>query len=133
MDEGDKLLSKNFLDQMSGIIKEIPENASKSIFSATITSFVDEITQYFLNDPVRVNIGKPNAPPTSSKHKLVFVGGEEGKLLEIRKMIQEGLKLPALIFVQSIYRANVLFKELIYEGINVGLIHSDRTKSQVIA
>lgn len=36
-----------------------------------------------------------------------------------------------LIFVQSKERAKELFHELIYDGINVDVIHSDRTQAQV--
>lgn len=36
-----------------------------------------------------------------------------------------------LVFVQSIERARELFHELVYEGINVDVIHADRTQQQV--
>lgn len=36
-----------------------------------------------------------------------------------------------LVFVQSIDRARELFHELVYEGINVDVIHADRTQQQV--
>uniref|UniRef100_UPI001EAF3551 probable ATP-dependent RNA helicase DDX52 n=1 Tax=Oncorhynchus gorbuscha TaxID=8017 RepID=UPI001EAF3551 len=35
-----------------------------------------------------------------------------------------------LVFVQSIDRARELFHELVYEGINVDIIHADRTQQQ---
>ena len=38
---------------------------------------------------------------------------------------------PMLVFVQSIDRARELFHELVYEGINVDVIHADRTQQQV--
>lgn len=36
-----------------------------------------------------------------------------------------------LVFVQSKERAKELFSELLYDGINVDVIHSDRTQLQV--
>lgn len=36
-----------------------------------------------------------------------------------------------LVFVQSKERAQELFNELIYDGINVDVIHADRTQTQV--
>ena len=44
---------------------------------------------------------------------------------------QQGFQPPMLIFVQSKERAKELFHELIYDGINVDVIHSDRTQAQV--
>lgn len=43
----------------------------------------------------------------------------------------QGFKPPVLIFVESIDRAKQLFHELVYDGINVDVIHSDRTQAQV--
>lgn len=36
-----------------------------------------------------------------------------------------------LVFVQSKERARELFHELVYEGINVDVIHAERTQQQV--
>ncbi|XP_026548747.1 probable ATP-dependent RNA helicase DDX52, partial [Notechis scutatus] len=41
-----------------------------------------------------------------------------------------GFTPPVLVFVQSIERAKELFHELVYEGINVDVIHADRTQQQ---
>lgn len=43
----------------------------------------------------------------------------------------QGMRPPVLIFVQSIERAKELFRELVYDGINVDVIHSERTQTQV--
>lgn len=52
-------------------------------------------------------------------------------MVALRQYIQQGIKPPVLIFVESIERANELFHELVYDGINVEVIHSDKTKTQV--
>lgn len=43
----------------------------------------------------------------------------------------QGFMPPMLVFVQSIERAQELFHELVYEGINVDVIHAERTQQQV--
>lgn len=43
----------------------------------------------------------------------------------------QGFLPPVLVFVQSIQRAKELFHELVYEGINVEVIHAERTQQQV--
>lgn len=44
--------------------------------------------------------------------------------------MQGQLQPPVLVFVQSKQRAKELFAELIYDGINVDVIHSDRPQVQ---
>lgn len=43
----------------------------------------------------------------------------------------QGIQPPVLVFVQSKERAKELFHELIYDGMNVDVIHADRTQLQV--
>lgn len=62
---------------------------------------------------------------------MLFVGCEAGKLVAFRNLINRGLTPPVLVFVQSKERAQELFNELVYDGINVDVIHSDRTQKQV--
>lgn len=48
----------------------------------------------------------------------------------MRELVKKGFAPPVLVFVQSIERAKELFHELIYEGINVDVIHADKTQQQ---
>ncbi|CAI2169055.1 5511_t:CDS:10 [Funneliformis geosporum] len=131
LDEADKLLELGFLEQTDEIFAACSNmKLQKSLFSATLPSGVEALANNFMKDPIRVVVGLRNAATETIKQKLVYVGQEEGKLIAIRQLIQEGLKPPVLIFVQSIERAKELFHELIYDGINVDVIHSERTKAQ---
>ena len=47
-------------------------------------------------------------------------------------LVMQGFQPPMLVFVQSKERAKDLFHELVYDGINVDVIHADRTQQQVI-
>jgi ATP-dependent RNA helicase DDX52/ROK1 len=40
----------------------------------------------------------------------------------------QGIRPPVLVFVQSVERAKALFHELVYDNINVDVIHSERTQ-----
>jgi len=91
---------------------------------------VHELASSILIDPVQVTVGTANAGATTIEQRLVFVGREEGKLLAVRQLVQAGLKPPVLIFLQNKDRAKDLFRELVFDGINVDIIHSDRTQQQ---
>jgi ATP-dependent RNA helicase DDX52/ROK1 len=62
---------------------------------------------------------------------IIYVGNEHGKLYSLRSLFKQGFEPPILVFVQSKERAKQLFKELIYDGINVDVIHAERTQLQV--
>ena len=82
-------------------------------------------------DEVRILVGAKDSAVESISQELVYVSSEDGKLIGLRNYLKQGaLKPPILLFVQSIQRAQELFKELIYDDLRVDVIHSERPKSQ---
>ena len=51
-------------------------------------------------------------------------------LASLRQLVREGIRPPVLIFVQSVERAVQLFHELVYDNLNVDVLHADRTPAQ---
>ena len=69
---------------------------------------------------------------SSVDQKLLFVGTEEGKLLAMRQLLRDGgTRPPIMVFVQSKERAKQLHRELMFDGVNVDVIHADRSQAQV--
>ncbi|KAJ2461163.1 RNA-dependent ATPase rok1, partial [Coemansia sp. RSA 2424] len=131
LDEADSLMDKGFLEQVDEILAACSSPGLQiSLFSATMPSSVEEMAKTIMKNPIRIIVGSKNAATETIEQKLVYVGQEEGKLLEMRRMILAGFKPPCLIFVQSIDRAKELFHELVFESINVDVIHSERTQTQ---
>lgn len=131
-DEADKLFDKTFVEQTDDILSSFSDaKIRKSMFSATIPSNVEEIAHSIMMDPVRVIIGHKEAANTDIEQNLVFCGNEEGKLIAIRQLVQEGqFRPPVIIFLESITRAKALYHELMYDGLNVDVIHAERTQIQ---
>ncbi len=132
-DEADKYFELGFLDQVNTILEFLKVNTSivYGWFSATINAAVDDILKNFLADPVKVIIGGRNNVLASIEQKLLYTGSEFGKLVEIRKMInQGGLEPPVLIFVQSKERATELYDELKTERIKPEVIHADKSLAE---
>lgn len=131
-DEADKLFDKNFVEQTDEILSKCSNpKLRRSMYSATIPSSVEELANSIMINPVRVIIGHKEAANQQIEQKLVFCGNEQGKLIAIRQLIQEGeFKPPVLIFLQSITRAKALFHELLYDRLNVDVIHAERTQQQ---
>lgn len=134
LDEGDKLFElgdAGFRDQVASIFQACDNPKVRHVlFSATLANNVEEWSKLHLDNVVRINIGTRNAATDTVDQELTFVGQESGKLLAMRQLIVKGFHPPVLVFVQSKDRAKELFNELIYDGLNVGVIHSDRTQLQ---
>ncbi|XP_065219051.1 probable ATP-dependent RNA helicase DDX52 isoform X2 [Planococcus citri] len=134
IDESDKLFEtgiRGFRDQLAVIYQACDStNIKRAMFSATYTTEVAKWSRKNLKDLALVTIGHRNTTVESVEQQLIYVGKEEGKLIAMRDLIRQGISPPVLIFLQSKERARELFQELLYDGINVDVIHADRTQLQ---
>ncbi|XP_048021851.1 probable ATP-dependent RNA helicase DDX52 [Megalobrama amblycephala] len=134
VDESDKLFEDGktgFREQLATIFLACSSpKIRRVLFSATFATDVEQWCKLNLDSLVSVNIGPRNSAVETVEQQLLFVGSENGKLLAMRNLIKQGFLPPVLVFVQSIDRARELFHELVYEGINVDVIHADRTQQQ---
>ncbi|XP_022901793.2 probable ATP-dependent RNA helicase DDX52 [Onthophagus taurus] len=134
VDEADKLFEdgiRSFREQLNQIVSSCTNpNKKVAMFSATYTPTVAKYSVKNLKGLIRVTVGLRNSATSDVNQELLFVGNEDGKLIALRNLIRTGVNPPVLIFVQSKERAQQLFNELIYDGINVDAIHSDRTQQQ---
>ncbi|KAM7333985.1 hypothetical protein ACRRTK_007305 [Alexandromys fortis] len=134
VDESDKLFEDGktgFRDQLASIFLACTSpKVKRAMFSATFAYDVEQWCKLNLDNVVTVSIGARNSAVETVEQELLFVGSETGKLLAMRELVKKGFNPPVLVFVQSIERAKELFHELIYEGINVDVIHAERTQQQ---
>ncbi|XP_061595178.1 probable ATP-dependent RNA helicase DDX52 [Cololabis saira] len=134
VDESDKLFEdgkRGFREQLATVFLACSNpKVRRAFFSATCTPQVEQWCRLNLDSLVSVNIGSRNSAVNTVEQELLFVGTESGKLVAMRDIVRKGFLPPVLVFVQSIDRARELFHELVYEGINVEVIHADRTQQQ---
>ncbi|XP_027516239.1 probable ATP-dependent RNA helicase DDX52 [Corapipo altera] len=134
VDESDKLFEdgkSGFREQLASIFLGCTSPlVRRALFSATFAHDVEEWCKLSLDSVVLVSVGARNSAAETVEQELLFVGSETGKLTAMRELVKKGFAPPVLVFVQSIERAKELFHELIYEGINVDVIHADKTQQQ---
>ncbi|KAK2537340.1 hypothetical protein Q9233_002644 [Columba guinea] len=134
VDESDKLFEdgkSGFRDQLASVFLACTSHlVRRALFSATFAQDVEEWCKLNLDSVVLVSVGARNSAAETVEQELLFVGSETGKLTAMRELVKKGFAPPVLVFVQSIERAKELFHELIYEGINVDVIHADKTQQQ---
>ncbi|XP_071789944.1 probable ATP-dependent RNA helicase DDX52 [Asterias amurensis] len=134
VDESDKLFEEGksgFREQLATIYQACDStHVRRAMLSATFTHEVEQWCKLNLDNVITVTVGQRNTATELIQQELIFVGGEHGKLLAVRDIFRKGFQPPVLIFVQSKERAQELFHELIYDGYNVDVIHSNKTQTQ---
>nr|CAH8874206.1 unnamed protein product [Trichobilharzia regenti] len=152
----EKYRPRGFHDQLAAILEatktvhsneQLQTRPAIALFSATIP---DEVvlwaksqlpaflqTDNFALELVQLRVGIRNAAVSTVKQELRYCANEQGKLLEMRYLLANGLAYPCLIFMQSRERANEILKEILLSDANilVNVISSDKTiaqRSQVV-
>ncbi|XP_070579041.1 probable ATP-dependent RNA helicase DDX52 isoform X2 [Ptychodera flava] len=134
IDECDKLFEEGkqgFREQLATIYQACDSSeVRRAMFSATYSYDLEQWCKLTLDNVASVTVGQRNSAVQTVQQELLFVGEEYGKLIAVRDIMKKGVQPPVLVFVQSKERAKELFHELLYDSINVDVIHADRTQQQ---
>lgn len=124
LDEADRMLDMGFSDQLSKIMKDIPESAQTLVFSATISSSVERLAKGILYQPKFVSVGHSNAAASTVEQKILWMK-EESKGRTLRRLL-EFEKGTILVFTRSKDGASRLYRSLHSRGfMEATVIHSD--------
>merc|ERR1719318_1235292 len=134
IDEADKMFeagATGFRSQLASVYGACAgPGIRRAMFSATLGPEVETWCRLSLDNMVKVRVGAANSATTTINQRLLYCGSEAGKLVAFRDVVRAGLQPPVLVFVQTKERAGQLFKELLYDGIHVDVIHSERSEQQ---
>jgi len=134
VDEADKLWEageRGFREQLGAIATACTHTGlHRALYSATLGPEIETWSRLHLDNMVRVRVGAANSATVTVEQRLTYCGSEAGKLVAWRALVQGGLTPPTLVFVQTKDRAQELFKELLYDGLHVDVVHSGRSEEQ---
>ena len=140
IDEFDQLFSCDFIKQTEKLLRlfDGKSNINKWMYSATKPEdkVFNDIIKNHMKQPELIeckysskltsNIVKPKITES-----LVFVGNEQGKLLQLRQLQQNAQFIPPmLIFLESHARCMALYNELKYNSIPMATLHSKMTLNE---
>lgn len=129
LDEADHMLDMGFIHSLRKIAKFIPLKRQTLMFSATMPNDIEEVSETYLRDPVRVQVAPPGKPIEKIVQGIHFIpNGDKARLLESYL-----LKHPdeqALVFGRTKHGADKLAKLLASWGFKVGAIHGNRSQNQ---
>lgn len=129
LDEADHMLDMGFIHSLRKIAKFIPLKRQTLMFSATMPNDIEEVSETYLREPVRVQVAPPGKPVEKINQGIHFIpNGDKAKLLE--SYLQKHPDEQALVFGRTKHGADKLAKLLATWGFKVGAIHGNRSQNQ---
>lgn len=134
LDETDRMLDMGFEDQIMAILKYLPQQRQTLLFSATLPPQILKLSEKYLRNPARVEVGETNKAADRIEQKILHVTNEEKYNTLIQELkTREGT---VIIFVKAKYGTEKLAAKLKKSGFTADAIHGDlqqRQRERVLA
>jgi len=125
LDEADEMLSRGFKDQIYQIFTALPPNVQVGLFSATMPPDALEITQKFMNTPVRILVKRDELTLEGIKQFYIAVEREEWKLDTLCDLYDTLNITQAVIFCNTRRKVDWLTDKMRAREFTVSSTHGD--------
>ncbi len=129
LDEADRMLDIGFLPDLQRILAYLPRQRQTLLFSATFSPEIRRLAQSYLQDPVLVEVARPNATATNVEQRFYSVGDDD-KRAAVRQLLKSRELAQAIIFVNSKLGAARLARSFERDGLRTAALHGDKSQDE---
>lgn len=129
LDEGDQLLDLGFRREINHIVRRFSKEKKVPtwFFSATWNDEVEDVAKAILKDPVRIDEAHRDIPDV--KERFVILSPSRMPVY-LRDLIVDNKLDRVLVFTSTRARADRVLEDLLKDGFEAAVLHSERTQAQ---
>lgn len=129
LDEADRMLDMGFIDDMRFIASSLPKNRQTLLFSATISSEIENLISEFTNNSIRVSVKTPGAAE-GIHQDIVRAQRGVSKIETLHNLLIKPGFSKVLIFGRTKMGVERLSRDLSKRGFRADSIHGDKNQAK---
>ncbi|MBL0149842.1 MAG: DEAD/DEAH box helicase [Ideonella sp.] len=129
LDEADRMLDIGFLPDLQRILSYLPKQRQTLLFSATFSPEIRRLAQSYLQDPITVEVARPNATATNVEQRFYSVADDDKRAV-VRQLLRQRALSQALVFVNSKLGAARLARSFERDGLRTSALHGDKSQDE---
>lgn len=129
LDEADEMLSSGFKDQVYNIFDLLPKNIQKALFSASMPPTINDLTNRFVTNPVKIIVKSEQLTLEGIKQYFVNLENDAMKYETLKDLFSTFSVAQCIIYCNSVTRVSDLYEAMNNDGYPVCLIHSNLDKA----
>ncbi len=129
LDEADRMLDIGFLPDLQRILAYLPKQRQTLLFSATFSPEIKKLAASYLQDPVLVEVARPNATATNVEQRFYGVSDDDKRAV-VRQLLKQRALSQAIIFVNSKLGAARLARSFERDGLRTQALHGDKSQDE---
>lgn len=130
LDEADEMLSRGFNEQIYNIFQFLPETVQVALFSATMPNEVENMTNKFMRDPVKILVKAEQLTLEGIEQYYVALDTDEHKYEALKDLYSSLSISQSIIYCNSVHRVKELYEAMRTDNFPVCCIHSDMDKDK---
>ncbi len=129
LDEADRMLDIGFLPDLQRILSYLPKTRQTLLFSATFSTEIKRLAESYLQDPILVEVARPNATATNVEQRFFAVATDD-KRAAVLKIIKDRTLTQAIVFVNSKLGCARLARSFEHSGLRTNALHGDKSQDE---
>src|ERR1700712_3689421 len=129
LDEADRMLDIGFLPDLQRILSYLPKQRQTLLFSATFSPEIKRLAESYLQNPILVEVARPNATATNVEQHFYSVSTDD-KRRAVLKLIKDRGLTQALVFVNSKLGCARLARSFERDGLRTNALHGDKSQDE---